>query len=169
MDVLLVVPLISVLGLAVCTDMKAHRIPNLLVLLGISLSATWHLGFGGIEGLILWGGGALAGLMLFLPFYMSGGMAAGDVKLVSMAGSYFGASGAICIVAFSLIAGGVMGVVVLVYRRQLLRSIRRYWAMASLRTYIHPEDDDAARQRFPYAVAILLGTLASLHWRPLVL
>ncbi|MCY1563099.1 hypothetical protein D9M68_1005860 [compost metagenome] len=93
-------------------------------------------------------------------------MAAGDVKLISVAGSYFGVIGAFWVVAFSLIAGGVLGVLILLHNKQLLRFIQRYWAIASLRTYIEPENDDAARQRFPYAIAIFLGTLISIFWHP---
>ncbi|MEE4465752.1 hypothetical protein V2S84_27090, partial [Azotobacter chroococcum] len=55
---------------------------------------------------------------------------------------------------------------ILLYKKQLFRLVQRYWAMASLRTYIAPQADDAAHQRFPYAIAIFTGTLIGLFWQP---
>jgi prepilin peptidase CpaA len=165
LDVLLIVPLFALLGVAVCSDLRTQRIPNLFLLLGVTAAAAVHVWLSGVEGLIAWGGGLAAGLLCFLPFYMLGGMAAGDVKLIAVAGSYLGVSGAFLAVAFSLMAGTVLGLGVLFYKKQLFRSLQRYWTIASLRTYIDPPVDDAARQRFPYAVAILLGSLLSVYFK----
>jgi prepilin peptidase CpaA len=113
------------------------------------------------------GAGLLAGFALFIPFYALGGMAAGDVKLMAVVGAYLGAVDTFWAGAFSLIAGGALGVLYLVYRGQFSRFMVRYWAMASLRTRIPAEENDAARHRFPYAVAIAIGTLTSLYWTPI--
>ncbi|MFD1693495.1 hypothetical protein ACFSHR_24670 [Azotobacter chroococcum] len=69
-------------------------------------------------------------------------------------------------VALTLIVGTIFGLSTLLYKKQLFRLVQRYWAMASLRTYIAPQADDAARQRFPYAIAIFTGVLISLFWQP---
>ena len=161
MNILLIVPLFALLGTAVCSDVRSHRIPNLYLLVGVITSKTGQIWLSGVEGLISWAAGLAVGLLCFLPLYSFGGMAAGDVKLMAVAGSYFGAGGALLAVAFSLMAGTVLGLGVLFYKKQLLRSLQRYWAIASLRAYIDPLADDAARQRFPYAVAILFGSLLS--------
>lgn len=167
MEALLAVPLFSLLGSAVCADNWSHRIPNIFILLGVVASAIGQIGLYGVDGLIAWGGGLAVGFLCFLPLYIFGGMAAGDVKLIAVVGSYLGITGAFWAAFFSLIAGGVVGVLILLHKRQLWRFVQRYWAIASLRAYIRPEADDAAQQRFPYAIAILLGTLASLYWQPI--
>jgi len=163
LDVLLIVPLLALLGAAVCSDIRSHRIPNLYLLLGGIAAIAGQVWLSGVEGLIAWAGGLAIGLLGFLPLYGFGGMAAGDVKLMAVVGSYLGMSGAFWAVVFSLLAGTVLGLGILLYKKQLLRSLQRYWAIASLRAYIDPPLDDAARQRFPYAIAILLGSLVSVY------
>ncbi|WP_324731047.1 A24 family peptidase [Pseudomonas paeninsulae] len=169
MEALLAVPLFSMLVGAVCTDIRSHRIPNLFLLLGVAASAAGQMGLNGLDGMITWAGGLVVGFLCFWPLYIFAGMAAGDVKLIAVVGSYLGATDAFWAAMLSLIAGGVLGVLILLYKKQLFRFVRRYWVMASLGTYIQPGADDAARQRFPYALAILLGTVASLYWQPISL
>ncbi|MBF7728653.1 prepilin peptidase [Pseudomonas sp. N040] len=149
------------LGSAVYSDIRTHRIPNLYLALGVVVAMAGQLVLGGLDGLLVWAAGLVVGLLCFLPLYLLGGMAAGDVKLMAVAGSYLGATGAWWAAVYSLLAGGVLGVLFLLYKKQLLRFLQRYWAIASLRTYIAPPDDAVARQRFPYSSAILLGSLVS--------
>jgi len=165
LNILLIVPLFILLGTAVCSDIRSHRIPNLYLLFGGVAAAVGQIWLSGVAGLISWTGGLAVGLLCFLPLYSFGGMAAGDVKLIAVVGSYLGISGAFWAVVFSLMAGTVLGLGILLYKKQLFRSLQRYWAIASLRAYIDPSVDDAARQRFPYAIAILFGSLISVYFQ----
>lgn len=161
-----VVLLSGLLSFAVAIDFHSHRIPNLLVVCGIVLGLLVNSYLGGVDGLDSSLLGMLIGLGLFLPFYALGGMSAGDVKLMAMTGSFLGPIVTLSAVALSLIMGSVFGMAILLYKKQLIRLLQRYWAMASLRTYIAPQADDAARQRFPYAIAIFTGVLISFFWQP---
>lgn len=163
MDVLLIVPLFALLGAAVYSDIRSHRIPNLYLLLGAIVAAAGQVWLSGVDGLIAWAAGLSLGLLCFLPLYAFGGMAAGDVKLMAVVGGYLGVAGAFWAVVFSLLAGTLLGLGILLCKKQLFRSLQRYWAIASLRAYIDPPVDDAARLRFPYAMAILLGSLLSVY------
>ena len=158
--------LLGVLVVAVIGDFRHHRISNRLVMWGLFLGLFGRLYLENVSGLgnALLGG--LIGFGLFLPFYSFSGMAAGDVKLMAVTGSFLGPMATVSAVALSLIMGSVFGLLILLYKKQLFRLVQRYWAMASLRTYIAPQADDAARQRFPYAIAIFTGTLISLFWQP---
>jgi prepilin peptidase CpaA len=166
MEILLSTSVLIFLGVAVITDLRAHHISNILVLTGLISSAVIQSWLYGFSGMTVWLMGLAAGLVIFLPFYAFAGMAAGDVKLMAMVGSFLGPLAAFWAAALTLIVGSVLGVLVLLYKKQLGRFIQRYWVMTSLHTYIQPEADDAARQRFPYAIAILLGTLTSIFWLP---
>jgi prepilin peptidase CpaA len=164
--VLVISILLVLLAIAVASDVVRHRISNVFVLFGCLsglLCGFYIAGVGGVGNAFL---GMLIGLALFLPFYLLGGMAAGDVKLMAMVGGFLGPMATVSAVALSLVMGSVFGVVILLYKKQLARLVRRYRSMASLRTYIAPQADDAARQRFPYAIAIFTGTLISLFWQP---
>jgi prepilin peptidase CpaA len=68
-------------------DLRWRRIPNWLVAATMVLSLGWHTWSNGWSGLLLSGGGLLAGVALLFPLFLLKGMGAGDVK-------FFGAIGA---------------------------------------------------------------------------
>ena len=68
-------------------DFRWRRIPNWLVASTIVLSLGWHTWSSGWDGLLLSGGGLLAGMAILFPLFLLRGMGAGDVK-------FFGAIGA---------------------------------------------------------------------------
>jgi prepilin peptidase CpaA len=68
-------------------DFRWRRIPNWLVGATVVLSLGWHIWASGWTGLLMSGGGLLAGIALLLPLFLLRGMGAGDVK-------FFGAIGA---------------------------------------------------------------------------
>ncbi|MBU2011870.1 MULTISPECIES: A24 family peptidase [Stutzerimonas stutzeri subgroup] len=154
--------LLTLLGLAAISDLRRHRIPNLLILLGLALGLAGQFFAAGLAGL---GQGMLAGLIafgLFLLFYLTGGMAAGDVKLMAMVGAFLTPQQALLATAASLLAGGLCGLALLLWHGQLRQTLVRYGAMFRAHSYLPPASSEVAGQPFPYAVAILLGTTASL-------
>ncbi len=152
---------------AVAYDLVSHRLPNYCLLLGLAAAMALQAWVSGWAGVMAGGAGLLTGFALFLPLYALGGMAAGDVKLMAVVGGFLGVNGVLWAGTYSLIAGSVLGVGYLLYKGQFGRLLGRYWAMASLRSHIPAEDGDAARHRFPYALAIAAGTLLSLYWTPI--
>ena len=159
------VVLLGLLGVAVVSDLHRHRIPNILVLLGLALGLGIQMYSGGISGL----GDSLLGILicftLFLPMYAFGGMAAGDVKLMAMVGSFLPFHFALWAAMFSLIAGGVCGFLIVLYRGQLFQTLGRYWLILRAQAYMAPTSDEVAGKPFPYSIAILLGTLGSIYWQ----
>ena len=161
----MLIALISALLLgAVIYDLVSHRLPNYFLLLGLLVAFAWQAWTASWSGVATGGAGLLTGFALFLPLYALGGMAAGDVKLMAVTGVFLGAAGTLLAGACSLMAGGVLGVIYLLYRGDLGKFLVRYWAMASTRSRISAEETDAARHRFPYAIAIAIGTMTSLYW-----
>lgn len=159
-----VILLLGLLGIAVESDLRSHRIPNLLVVLGLALGLAGQAYTGGISGFGDGALGLLIGFGVFLPLYALGGMAAGDVKLMAMVGSFLTPFDALWAALFSLIAGGLCGFLIVLVRGQLPMTFSRYWLMLRARAYFAPAADEVAGKPFPYSVAILLGTLASLYW-----
>ncbi|MNZ77535.1 prepilin peptidase CpaA [Pseudomonas linyingensis] len=152
---------------AVIYDLVSHRLPNYYLLLGLLVGFAWQAWAYGWSGVISAGAGLLTGFALFVPLYVLGGMAAGDVKLMAVVGSFLGATGALWAGAYSLIVGSLLGILYLLYKGHLGKLVVRYWAMAATRSRIAAEEGDAARHRFPYAIAIAAGTLLSLYWTPI--
>ncbi|WP_410951799.1 prepilin peptidase [Pseudomonas sp. S1(2024)] len=161
-----IVVLLGLLGIAVVGDLRNHRIPNVLILLGLGLglaSQAYSAGLAGLGHGVL---GMLIGFTVFLPMYALGGMAAGDVKLMAMVGAFLTPYDALSSALFSLIAGGVCGILIVLIRGQLQRTLERYWLMLTVRAYLAPVADEVAGKPFPYSVAILSGTLVSLFGLP---
>jgi prepilin peptidase CpaA len=164
----LLLSLTILLGVAAVTDARWHRIPNVLTLAGASIGlllGAWG-GLGDLAAAVL---GLCTGLALLLPFYLLGGMGAGDVKLMAAVGAFLGPKMTVLAVAGTLLAGGVLALAVLLTRRGGIPTMRRYGAMLrmlayGLPSYVPPAPCEPAAIRFPYAVAIATGTLGALWY-----
>ena len=156
--------LISLLVIAVVIDLRSNRVPNQLVLVGLALGLTSQLFFYGWVGLGNGVLGSLIGFSIFLLMYAVGGMAAGDVKLMAMVGVFLTPSQALGATAASLLAGSVCGLILVCWHGELWLTLKRYFLIFVASSYLAPERGEAAGKRFPYAIAILLGTLGSMLW-----
>lgn len=115
---LAVVVLWTLLIVAVVTDIRTRRIPNILLSPALSLALLIHVTTGGVDGLITAASGLALGILMLLPLYFTGGMGAGDVKLLGVVGSFLGPWGAVVAGFATMMAGAVIGLLVLVWRRQ---------------------------------------------------
>ena len=154
-----VILLLGLLGIAVASDLHRHRIPNFLVVLGLALGLAGQAYAGGFSGLGDGALGMLIGFGVFLPLYTLGGMAAGDVKLMAMVGSFLTPHYALWAALFSMIAGGLCGLLLVLVHGQVQQTLGRYWLMLRERAYVMPAADEVVGKPFPFSIAILLGTL----------
>ena len=148
---LITVPLLLILSIAALCDWRTHKIPNVLTfgaaLFGLILQSTVN----GAPGLAMAASGWVVCLVCFLPFYARGGMAAGDVKLMAAAGAFIGPVSGVVACVFTLIAGGVIGLIYLAVR----------WSAGCIANSNGAGTivlRDALRTRIPYAGAIAMGT-----------
>lgn len=105
------------------------------------------------------------------PLYAFRAMGAGDVKLMAMVGAFVGAGPVVWATLCTMIAGGILSIVYMLGRgvaAQTLNNLRALlldWtvrASSGQGVRVAPLQNTAAR--LPYALAIALGTLASLLW-----
>lgn len=150
--------LLLILVVAVLKDWKHHRIPNWLtygvLLSGLILQYLFLNAAGVVEGLK----GAGVGLVVLLPFYLTGGMGAGDVKMMAAVGSFIGPMAAFSSACFALVAGGCVALFLIIRSGQLVSLYRRYMVILSTRTLVPAEAGSVARHRFPFSSAIAVGT-----------
>ncbi|MBR9829111.1 MAG: prepilin peptidase [Oceanospirillales bacterium] len=140
-------------------DWRRHRIPNWLtfstLVAGLLLSYLFlpstevHTGLAG----------AAVGLVVLLPFYLTGGMGAGDVKLMAAIGAFIGPMPALTAACFALVIGGCFAFYMVLRSGELASIYRRYLVMISARTLISAEVGSVARRRFPFSLSIAVGTL----------
>jgi len=155
--------LLLLLALATWVDLRTNRVPNAIVLAGILLAFVLAGAAAGPRGLAA----AMAGVFVaggcLLPFYLGRGMGAGDVKLMAMVGAFLGPLGALSAVALTLVAGLLLSGAALLATQAMASGFGlRLLSSASARMPRPTEHGGARTLRFPYATAILLGTLASL-------
>ncbi|MGI6037028.1 MAG: A24 family peptidase [Limnochordia bacterium] len=120
-------------------DVVSRRIPNWLTfgLMACGLIAGFY--FGGLDGLTRsLQGLLLGGLLLLLPF-VSGGMGAGDVKMLAAVGALKGPSFVFWSFLYGALAGGLLAGSVMLMARGRVRTI-------------------------PYGAALAVGTLAAFYY-----
>lgn len=156
--------------LAAATDLATRRIPNLLTF-GAALAAfVYHAWEGGITGLGWSLAGWMVGTAVFFPFFVLGGMGAGDVKLIAALGAWMGPLGAVEIALAAAIAGGLVAFIVMLRHRYLatalhnLRLLFAHWGVQGLSALPELTLASGTGPRLAYAVPILIGTLGVLWW-----
>ena len=165
--------LLLFVGAVAAVDLCTRRIPNVLTVSGAAVGMGAYLWTAGAFGLLQSGAGVGVGLVAFLPFYLGGGFGAGDVKAMAAVGAFLGPKGALLAAAWTLVAGGVGGMAVLLVRGGLSSLGRRVheWTLRAWSVYatgrLGPTGSplgELARHRFPYGLAIACGTVASIAW-----
>ncbi len=167
---LLVILLPVILITASWIDLKQHRIPNFLTFSALIAGFSLQLLLQGWDGLTYSLSGLAVGFLILIPFYIKGGMGAGDVKLMAAAGTFLGFKGTLLAVGLTLFAGSIMGIFLLVILGGIKVAMQRYFSTLKQLFYLHsidlsyipPPPDDAAAVKFPYATAICVGTIAAM-------
>jgi prepilin peptidase CpaA len=157
---------------AAINDLASRRIPNLLLLGGMSGALVLHLlSPQPLRALLAcWLGGAATGLLVLLPFYLVRGMAAGDVKMMAAVGAFTGPGEALHIAIFAWCAGGAMALAVVLFKGRLRMVLANLWAILRPALLRLPAPAIGASGRpsagsIPYGVAIAAGTMAVLIGR----
>jgi prepilin peptidase CpaA len=156
---------------ATVCDIRTRRIPNSLTFGAAAVAFSFFSATGGVTAFTVSLAGWGIGLALFLPFFLLGGMGAGDVKLLAAVGAWLGPRQVIWSGLYGALAGGVLAVVLALgsgYLRDALRNLWNllgFWRAAGLQP--HPELTLARAKgpRLAYALPITIGMVAALWLR----
>lgn len=139
-------------GAAVAEDLARRTISNLWPVAALAGGIACQMTASGWSGLGTALLGSVAGFLVFLVFYLLGGMGGGDVKLMAGFGALLGTGRLLQAALFTAVVGGLLAVVVL--------------GVHTLRRKRRAEKADTAIS-IPYAPAIATGVwLALLAARP---
>jgi prepilin peptidase CpaA len=161
--------LVALLLAAAVFDVCGRRIPNWLTGPAVLAGLTFNAWGDGTHGLLMSAAGLFLGLALLAPFYMAGGMGAGDVKLMGAIGALLGPKAVFLAFLFSAIVGGLYAVLLLLARGYLGETISRYGAMLRVFrcsgdfVYLRPSEKEG-KLLLRYGVSIAVGTLLSV-WK----
>lgn len=159
------VTMVTMLTMAVATDLSERRIPNRLTVPGsIAALVISTAEVGGIPaGSLL---GLFTALAVSIPLFALGALGAGDAKLLAAVGAFVGIGGLLPVVLYSGVAGGVIaiglamrrGVIlpVLLQTRGVLIHAVSFGRYGTRRTI-----DDPEAQTIPYGVAIAVGSIVA--------
>ena len=162
---------IVVLGVvltAAAIDVRTHRIPNILTFGSAAVALVDHAWTGGAQGLGASAGGWGIGVALFLPMFLLRGMGGGDVKLLGAVGAWLGPMGVLYAGLYSVLAGGVLALVIGGMHGYLGKAFSNIWGLLGVwRTAgIQPLPgltiEDSVGPRLAYGVAIAAGTLMTI-------
>jgi len=157
--------LLAYVWMVAIIDIRTHRIPNALSATGAVLGLTLQLSLNGAPGLLSATAGAAIGLGLFLPFYLLRAFGAGDVKAMATVGIFLGGQVTLLAVAFTLIAGAIIGVISLLVSSGASSALYRLVGVAAapISSLRRGQDTGSSQsRRFAYGGAIATGTLATL-------
>jgi prepilin peptidase CpaA len=127
-----------------------------------------HLFLTGPVGALTAASGWVVGVLLFLPFFMLGGMGGGDVKLLAALGAFLGPRDIVWLAVYSSIAGGAMAVIVAASTGYLMTALRNvvamlnYWRNVGFQPVPNFTLDSPAAPGLAYAVPMLAGTVITL-------
>lgn len=169
--------LFVVLLVALVTDLWKRKIYNALVLVGLLAGLFFNLHALGLDGAMFWLKGCALALLLFLPLYVVRGMAAGDVKLMTVVGGIVGLPLIIDVMLYVYIAGGLLALLIVLFRKQGLKfwqnvKMLMFNQVVRVRTgvdmHMHLNGEQSVG-KMPYATAIFAGTLFALYEQNFVL
>lgn len=164
--------LFALLLTAAISDYRTHRIPNWLVLSGALFGVIYNIAappfphtswYWPLLGLGL-------GFIAFLPLYLLGVMGAGDVKLMAMVGAIIGPADTVWVLLYSMVAGGVLSIVLVLARGTATRLWRNLSTLFQQGFFdvlsgVRPNlriDARLSAGKLPYGVAIAIGTIGYL-------
>jgi len=164
LKLVVLIPAVALALIAGYTDWRSRRIPNWLTVAGFVIGVSLNsltAGWGGLKTSLL---GAGLGLLVLLPFVFLRSLGAGDWKLAGALGAFVGWEAMVTLLVGSIFVAGVMALVLVIYKRRFMQTLRNIWGMlASMATFHMPGAevslDNPESLKIPYGVALALTML----------
>ena len=154
--------------IACASDLKTARIPNWLTFSAAFVALAFHTVSTQGQGLGVATFGLVTGLAVFFPVFALRAMGAGDVKLLAALGAWIGPGPVLWVAIYTAIAGGVLAVVVMLWRGYLrqglsnIRALLKFWSLVGIKPLPEVSLDSPHSLRLPYALPIAVGLVVTL-------
>jgi prepilin peptidase CpaA len=146
-----------VIVISFITDLKKRTILNIVTFPAVIFGLSYYCFKYGWDGLEFSVTGFIIGFLLLVIPYLLGGVGAGDVKLLSAIGTLKGAAFVVNSFFYSCLFGGLLAIVILIKRKELLKTIKTIFTFKKIRTI--NENNESTDAYLPFGVAIALGTV----------
>jgi len=141
-------------AVAIFEDLRSRNIPNWIPIAALVAGLAWNVAAHGWHGAVSSLLGAVAGFLVFLIFYLLGGMGGGDIKLMGGFGAVIGIQHVLAAAFAAALCGALIAVAVIGGRAL------RKWRRGSSSTEARPAEPES--ESIPYAPAIAAGVWLSL-------
>lgn len=153
--------LIGILVRACICDIRHRKVPNYISTAGWLISFVCHIAEQGRKGFWCWLAGGSIPFLIYLVLYILKAVGAGDVKLISAAGSFLGGRAASFLSVGALAAGAAASLIHLIRQRRLichLQYLAEYFHTCYLHRRIMPFGGRKG-EVIPFTVCILAAVL----------
>lgn len=171
-----VIVVLVAVAITAVTDVWKFKVYNALTL-PLLFSGLIYNGFtGGTSGLVASLVGALFGFGVLLTFYLTGGMGAGDVKLMAGVGAWLGMPQTYYVFIISSFAAGVYALYLVFAHRKAAETwlnLKILWyRVSAFGRYLGAEErvetavcrTDRASRLIPFAAMVAIGVVVTLAW-----
>jgi len=115
--------LVCLLVLAVIRDIKSCRISNYLIVFGLIVGILFHHFENGWTSISIWGPGILIPVLFLFPLFLLKALGAGDIKLFSVIGCFYGTAFVIKSVGAAFLIAAVMSFIYLIKHRLVFQRL----------------------------------------------
>lgn len=154
-----------ILTLAVISDFKSDKIPNLLIGAGLGCGILWRIGIMGDSWQQILVGIGVPILLCFFLFLIRA-LGAGDIKLFSVIGCFWPITDLMACILLSFVAGAVISIGKLLIHRQLFESLSCFFHYCLNIYQTHKIEKYPGREikerQMHFSVAIYLGFLLTM-------
>jgi prepilin peptidase CpaA len=158
-------------SVATASDLATRRVPNALTFGTAGAALLYAATTQGLPGLGMAVAGWAVGCALFLPWFLLGGMGAGDVKLLAGFGAWLGPGTAVWAALYAGVVGGPLALLVAGANGYLKQSFTNlwclltFWRVAGIQPLPTLTLRTAQSPRLPYALPIAVGAGLALWLR----
>lgn len=158
------IALLVTVAAASITDVRSRRVPNVLTVPALIVALFSWFPDGGVGGVGLALGCALATLVVGLLFQSAGVVGGGDVKLLAAVAAFSGWALFRELLIWTALVGGAVALLVLAYYRALLPLLREVASSAFdfLRFGFARNPVQGEGHKVPYATIIACGSVAAI-------
>ncbi len=146
---------------AFVTDIRTMKIPNWLTLTAVVSGILFHTAAEGLQGLAFSAKGLGVGFAVLLLMHVMGAVGAGDVKLFAGIGAWLGALLTLQCLVYSVLCAGMIGILILLWRREMLKRLRQIVLSISgaliLKSPRILKAEKEKQLRFPFMLAVFPG------------
>lgn len=155
--------LVFLLLLALKQDLKSYKIPNLIILIGYLLSLLFFTQEYEWTSIHKWLGSIIIPILILFPLFFIKALGAGDIKLFSVIGGFFGISYAIQFIAISFVIGAIISAAKLIrYKNLKFRILFLFSYIKNL--HVNTNTNKQGQSNFKYYDKERDGTQGVIHF-----